>query len=385
MNRRRPFDQRVFEKNFAMEQPPLVDEPFQFDEQLGVPEETDPVYGEPNEAVGDYTPPPVQIQDRRTGKPFGFALAHGENGASIWWGQLVACVCTGEVTRVDGKVTTFTQAEIQGPTYYPPSNLDTDTRLQTHLGWYGAVFLYWEADENGAVTNCEVKGPDTPDGQNIGELDADLNREITDGRYYVQIGEVPENGLVDQKISGDVPWFATIFKGSSSGSSDSGGSGDSAPSSDESSAIGSGGSSKDTAIVQGPNGTYLKWYAMEASEVLFFDFQEFRVGHGTTKIEIDPVVLFCLEKDTARAFGSPDVGNVNIVVEGPHLKVSPRFSKRHRQQTVQVMIKGVRRCFAGVRNGHATFGDLVDNECRLNPRMTREQVVEQLAKHGITS
>jgi hypothetical protein len=48
------------------------------------------------------------------------------------------------------------------------------------------------------------------------------------------------------------------------------------------------------------------------------------------------------------------------------------------------MLKGVRRGFANVRNAHATFEDFVDNECRLNPRLSREQVIAELAKVGVT-
>lgn len=124
---------------------------------------------------------------------------------------------------------------------------------------------------------------------------------------------------------------------------------------------------------------------MEATEVLFFDFQDFSVSQGKNKVPIDPVVTFCCEPDTLRAFASPDVGNCNAVVKNGDLLLSSRFSAKRKKQTVTVMLKGVRRGFLRVRNEHGTYDDFVDNECRLNPRMTREQVIHELAKRGVSA
>lgn len=191
-----------------------------------------------------------------------------------------------------------------------------------------------------------------------------------------------------QLWNSDILWSEAGSSSSSSeaSSSESSSSESSSESSEESSEGSSGdsGSSKDSAVVRGPDGRYLKWYCMEATEVLFFDFQEFKVGHGTSRVEIDPVVLFCTERGTLRAFGSPDVGNVNVTVDGDNVVVRPRFSKARKTQTVQVMLKGIRRGFAGIRNEFTTFDVFVDNECRLNPRMTRKQIIAELAKRGVT-
>jgi hypothetical protein len=121
---------------------------------------------------------------------------------------------------------------------------------------------------------------------------------------------------------------------------------------------------------------------MEASQVLFFDFQEFELPQGKHSIEVDPVVSFCCEPGTLRAWTSPDVGTCHATVSSERIKLSVRTSRK--KQRVQVMLKGVRRGFADVRNAHATFDDFIDNECRLNPRMKRKQIIEQLAKLGIT-
>jgi len=66
------------------------------------------------------------------------------------------------------------------------------------------------------------------------------------------------------------------------------------------------------------------------------------------------------------------------------LILSSRYSAKKRTQKTSVMIKGVRRGFAGIRNQYATYDDFVDNECRLNPRMTREQIVDALRDRGVT-
>ena len=338
-------------------------------------------------ALKGFTDPPFKARRQKNlpppggGKPFAFALGKADDGATIWWGMLAAKVQIINFTREDGFLTSVTQPPIYKTDFYPVSGIDTDTTKPTKLGFWGDVYVYWEADESGFISVVEIRGPDAPDGEEIGEMEADFSREVTSGKYFVKIGTVPKTGDINQQISSDIPWFATVVKGTDTNGSDSAPSEESTPSSAVSSGIGS---SKDTAVVLGPNGTKVKWYAMEASEVLFFDFQEFHVGHRTTRIEIDPVVLFGIEKGTARAWGSPDVGNVNVVIEGDHIVVRPRFSKRHRQQAVQVMLKGVRRGFKDIRNAHASYDDLVDNECRLNPRMTRKQIVEQLAKEGVT-
>lgn len=312
------------------------------------------------------------------GKPFAFALGKGEDGATCWWGMLVAYVTLINCTRYDGKITSITQPPIVKPESYSAATLENDPYEPTELGWWGNVYAYWEFDDSGAISNFDIKGPDAPDGQDLGELEADLTREVTSGKFYILIGNVPEDGDIEQQISSDIHWYVTIVKGTDTPGSEGDGS---TPSDGGSSAIGS---SKDTAIVPGPNGTCVKWYAMESSEVLFFDFQEFKVGRGTTRIEIDPVVLFGIERETARTFGSPDVGTAHVTVEGEEIIIRSRFPKRMEHQTVQVMLKATRRGFAGIRNAHATFEDYVDNECRLNPRMTREQVLDELAIKGIT-
>jgi hypothetical protein len=131
--------------------------------------------------------------------------------------------------------------------------------------------------------------------------------------------------------------------------------------------------------VPGPDGGYVKFYVMEAAEVLFFDFAEFDVKIGDSFILIDPIVLFCVEPNSLRAFPSPEKSFATARVDGDHLIIRSSAS-----QMVNVMLKGVRKDFAGIRNCAASFAELVDNECRLNPRMTRKQIIKKLAEKGIT-
>jgi hypothetical protein len=123
---------------------------------------------------------------------------------------------------------------------------------------------------------------------------------------------------------------------------------------------------------------------MEATEVLFFDFQDFQIGRGKTKIEIDPIVVFSCEPNSLRAFASPDIGTCNATVEQDSLLLASKYSAKKRMQKTSVMLKGVRRGFAGIRSQYATYDDFVDNECRLNPRMTREQIIEALRDKGVS-
>jgi len=143
------------------------------------------------------------------------------------------------------------------------------------------------------------------------------------------------------------------------------------------------GSSKDSAIVPTPDG-YRKWYTMEAADVRFFDFTEIEVARGKSVHDIDPLVVFCIERGTLRAFVSQERGAVTATVREERLEIRARHFPWPRTQRIQIMLHGVRRGFANVRLGHASFDEFVDNEWRLNPRMSREQIVEQLSKHGVT-
>lgn len=280
------------------------------------------------------------------------------------------------------------------------------------LDWWGDVYAVVELNpESGEPVALTLEGPDRPNLRKIALLNSDLSRGSDSGAggsgsgaeddrygFTVLIGTCEEDEVIDQRHQGPLQWYLAFIpeaEASSSGSSSSGSSSQpssssgqsssGSSSSGQSSAGSSAGSSKDTAIVPGPDGEYRKWYAMEATEVLFFDFQDFQIGHGKTKIEIDPIVVFSCEPNSLRAFASPNIGTCNATVDREFLTLSAKYSAKKRMQKTSVMIKGVRRGFAGIRNQFATYEDFVDNECRLNPRMTREQVIQALKDRGVTA
>lgn len=316
----------------------------------------------------------VGHKERQEGKPFAFALAHGTGGASIWWGQLAACVCTVTVTRENGTIRTITQDTISKPIYYAPSNLDTDTRLQTHLGWYGDVYLYWKCDENGMITAVEVKGPDTPDGENIGELDADLNRTVTDGKYWVLIGTVDEGSPVVQKISSDVPWFATIIKGSSGSSGGSDGS-EGSSSGTSTSSDGSLGSDKSTAIV--PVSFYSTGYAalftLEAPDVRFEDVVTIKPKRRKFSYRLDKRFVEVCEADTLSVVSacpsSPALVGASISGASVDIEI---VTRKRLPATLTLKISGIRRGFRAMRFPSRTEEQFLANERFLNSAYPRK-------------
>jgi hypothetical protein len=343
-----------------------------------------------------------------------FLLKPGENGVRVHRGWLEWYVNRisfekkfiydkqGELLEeVNGLVE---QAEIEGVKIQEIAG-STATAIDPwiELDWWGNVYAVIELNpESGEPTALTLEGPEKPTLKNIALLNEELSRG-SDGSgggdrygFTVLIGSCEEDEVIDQRHQGPLQWYLAFIpeaEASSSGSSSSGSSqpssssgqsssGSSQPSS--SSGQSSRGSSKDTAIDLGPDGEYRKWYAMEATEVLFFDFQDFQITNGKTKIEIDPIVVFSCEPNSLRAFASPSIGTCNATVDREFLTLSARYSAKKRVQKTSVMLKGVRRGFAGVRNQFATYDDFVDNECRLNPRMTREQVIEALKNRGVT-
>lgn len=215
------------------------------------------------------------------------------------------------------------------------------------------------------------------------------------------------DGLVIEELKqvwkSDIAWYVLEEDSSSSSSSESSGGSSAASSEDssdhssggssgESSAASSGGadssggdsgSSKDTAIVPTPQG-YRKWYAMESADVRFFDFMEVDAARGLTRAAIEPLALFCMERGSVRAFVSAERGRTTARVVGAAVEIRSRHFPWPRRQRVQVMLCGVRRGFAGIRMAAATFEEFLDNECRLNPRLTRAEIRHQLAVRGIT-
>lgn len=305
--------------------------------------------------------PAVTREPRRqhTGKPHAFALAHGEGGASIWHGCLLTAITTIRVIRENGKNYILSQDPIPRTYYHPASNLDTDLRLQTHLGWYGNVYAYWEADDSGMVTHFDIRGPSQPAGQDISELEEDLTRSQPNGKYYVLIGTVNANAPVDQKISSDIPWFVTILtgpEGSTSGGSSGGSDGGSSGGSDGGSSGGSGGSGGESekssnAIVFAPwaKGKHVALATMESNQVLFeFIVRDILLRGRTTMVRIDPRFLFVCEPDSMCVASAPcgdEPYPVGASVKGGLLILNAYARKDRRPKKVNVRLTGIRKGF----------------------------------------
>jgi uncharacterized membrane protein YgcG len=318
----------------------------------------------PSAPVGygiDNLPPETAINRRQEGKPFAFALAHGINGASIWHGCLLK-TCTIVRVRKDGEnIVIASQDAIHTVEYIPADNLDENKLLQTHLGWYGNVYGYWEGNDSGEVTVFNIQGPDEPDGEDISELKPDLSRDTPAGKYYVLIGTVEENAPVDQKISSDIPWFVTILRGPNTGSSSSGSSASvssgSGPGSGSGSTPGSGGStpgsggsgsSKSTCIV--PCSFHSEKFAAlflpeMPREGVFLDTMEIHLGKRVTVDWIDPEFVEVCEPFTFSVVGWSCGRPIPLGIEVDHDKITitrPWWSKK---TTATVMIHAIRKGF----------------------------------------
>jgi hypothetical protein len=345
--------------------------------------------------------PPLEIHKRPHGKPFAFALAHGEGGASTWFGQLLACVTLIDFERreVAGELINVLsqQPPIPGINPVAPENLDTAHRLQTHLGWYGDVYIYWEANEDGEITLCDVRGPDEPEGEDISLLPETLVRVDPTGAYFIKLGTVDENSPVDQLVSSDVPWMVTICRGMEEPSS--GSSGSSAPSeessapSEESSAPSGAESSKDSAIVLDRTSKtgLTRWYTYEEPEVRFGDrmvsTNRIELRRRVARLPIDYRVQAMCEKNFEVDGWSADtpcplgfaVKDGYVEVTSPARPVAALFGGRPNR--VVVHLTATRRGFLGRRLESATLGELVANERRLQLKATADEINEFLRQH----
>lgn len=322
----------------------------------------------------EHVPPIVEIKSPENRKPFAFALAHGEGGASIWHGSLLSCVTLVRVHKDEGKNVISSQDPIPVTEYISPSNLDPDLLLQTHLGWYGDVYGYWEVDEEGDVILFEIRGPDKPVGKDIAELNGDLVRkspsggnggggglgsgsgsgEEVAGQYFALIGNVTKGQPVEQFISSDIPWFVTILlEGSSSSTSSSSSSSSSSSGSEDSNgSAGSGlseGSSKSTCIVpctKHPEGYTACFIPEMPREGVFFDTLKIRLDKRETKAWVDMWFTEICEQGTYECVGySCDRAQrlaISISHDGQVTVRRPLFS---RASTATILIYAIRKGF----------------------------------------
>lgn len=313
----------------------------------------------------------IRTPARQHGKPFAFALAHGEGGASIWFGALITSVTTITLERKtvgDQKVNVVAgQSPIPTTNVHPPSNLETDHLRQTHLGWYGDVYLYWEADVDGMVTAVEVRGPSAPSGQDISQLNEELDREVTEGKYFIKLGTVDSGSPVDQIVSSDVHWHVTICKGDAASGSSGGGS------SSEASSAGSSeqSSAKDSAIVpasSSPTG-YHALYVVESPDVRFEDvFPGLKVRGVQSHYQIDKRFMEVIHPETLCVIGwaADEPKPLGFDIRGGHLVILAAKDKCRRPKIVNVKISAIRKGFLGVRFTPKSRIEFLANERRLD-------------------
>lgn len=325
--------------------------------------------------------------------PAPFSLEKGEDGAEIWFGSLCYAITQATFKRFSVDTTEINgfieQAPIPQVQLFGASNLSL-TNAPNPLEWWGDVFAYWEANEDGEVTLFEIRGPDEPEGEEIGVLTESLEpREVSEGKYYVKIGNVPESGDITQDVAGNVPWFVTIFKGielssgSSSSSSEestlpsSGSSSSSSASSEESS---SSGSSKDSAIVPvaWSSTGYAALFTVEAPDVRFEDvFVDLKLHGRRTCYPVDPKFLVTIEQDTLRVVGVsgdlPYCVGAEIINGGSTLVLNALTDARRRPNLVNVKVSALRRGFRNLRMPERTQKQFDLNERRLDLNTFEEE------------
>lgn len=342
---------------------PLPEMPARYGQPVPISTIRQPADGGTNSPA--QTQRPVEIKQPRQRKPFSFALAHGEGGASIWHGCLLSSITLVNIKKNGDKIESISQSPIPKLEYIPADNLDEDKLLQTHLGWYGNVYGRWDADEDGEITAFEIAGPDEPEGTDIGELDADLQRATPEGSYYILIGSVFEDSPVDQQISSDIPWFVTILKGEKKEDSSSSVSSQSSSSSRQSSAPSSAGgsstsgstpgsssqpSSKSTCIVRSgkhPEANTALFIPEMPREAVFLDTLTVELKKRTTSLHIDRWFVEVCEYGTFACFGYSVVGKTHgiavTVSEGGYVTIRrPWYS---RKCTANLWIYAIRKGF----------------------------------------
>ena len=300
-------------------------------------------------------------------KPFPFALRpttiDGDEGIQIYFGVLVHQI-NRMIFNTDGLVT---QTGVGNPQSIIPSQLSAGkNRFRFYdLDWRGDVYLAWETDPAGNVTQCEITGPETPPSRG---LPNDLG-----GQFYLKIGNVPESGTpistLDQNISSDVYWLTAFGEQEESSSSES-------DSSDSASAPSDSGSDKSTAIV--PMDWHDKGYGalftMESNEVLFeFVMRDVKLEGAKTVARIDDRFLAVCEPDSMAITGvsGDKAGSVGAVVEKNNVILSAWPLPFLRPTKVTLKLTGVRKGFKHLDMPERSREQFVANEKFINSAYPR--------------
>jgi hypothetical protein len=321
------------------------------------------------EGMRDFTTAYTDAYDTATGdvspedpayKPFPFALRpttiNDEEGIQIYFGVLVHQINRMTFNK-DGLVT---QTGVGNPQSIIPSPLAAgENRYDFYdLDWRGDVYLAWETDSAGNVTQCEITGPETPPSRGLPNDQG--------GQFYLKIGNVPDGGTpissLDQNISSDVYWL-TAF-------------GIQEESSDFDSSSSDSGSDKSTAIV--PMDWHEKGYGalftMESNEVLFeFVMRDVPLEGAKTVARIDDRFLAVCEPDsmTITGISGDRAGSVGAVVEKNNVVLSAWPLPFLRPTKVTLKLTGIRKGFKHLDMPERSKEQFIANEKFINSAYPR--------------
>ena len=294
-------------------------------------------------------------------KPFPFALRPApDEKIHIYFGVLVHQI-NRMVFNTDGLVS---QTGLVNPQVILPTQmegLDENRYRFYELNWRGDVYLYWETSSAGAVTFCELKGPDAPTAQSLPNDNG--------GKFFVKLGNVAagENdtsiSALDQNISTDVYWLTAFAIQEDSSTS--------------SSSTSSSGSDKSTAIV--PMDWHDKGYGalftMESNEVLFeFVMRDIPLEGANTVTRIDDRFLAVCEPDsmTVTGISGDRAGSVGAVVEKNNVILSAWPISFLRPSKVTLKLTGTRKGFRGFDMPDRSKEQFIANERFINSAYPRE-------------
>jgi hypothetical protein len=307
-------------------------------------------------------------------KPFPFAMRpttiDDEEGIQIYFGVLVHQINRMTFNK-DGLVT---QTGVGNPQSIIPSPMAVSENRYDFYDitddngdkFRGDVYLAWETDPAGNVTQCEITGPDAPPSRG---LPNDLG-----GQFYLKIGNVPEDGTpistLDQNISSDVYWL-TAF-----GIQEDGSDSDSSSSDSGSTSVSDSGSDKSTAIVpmDWHDGGYGALFTMESNEVLFeFVMRDVPLEGAKTVARIDDRFLAVCEPDSMTVTGvaGDRAGSVGAVVEENNVVLSAWPLSFLRPSKVTLKLTGVRKGFKHLDMPERSKEQFIANEKFINSAYPR--------------
>ncbi len=109
-----------------------------------------------------------------------------------------------DVNHFDG------QSEIASPLVVIPTDFASD-RKAAKLDWFGDVYVAWKFNDEGAISECRLAGPDEPENIPLPAMNSDLDRSLSIGSYFIKLGTVPEKGKIERDFSGHIQWSVTLF------------------------------------------------------------------------------------------------------------------------------------------------------------------------------